>query len=345
MKKVKQFRFYAGVSVIMFFCSPVFSQSVLDNTQLRFFSHAEFSSAKDSTDKIHNVVEVGDIELLLTSQITDKLSVLGEVIYAPDDGLEVDRLMIKYQFNDYFHVSAGRLYVPLGLWNTTFYHQARVLTPTIDHPVMIADDADFGVLDNKDDGIQLGGENISKFRLGYKVFLSSGLSEDYENTPQLQSLTYNLFAEPVDNFKFGVSGQYQKLGAGTNTSAGVLTESHQFNILNASVMYLGGSSKFEFASEYFMISSKGASTSATNLAGFFAYAGYKINKFVPYFMYNKVNYDDGQEVYMKNNFTGSTIGIRYKISALSVLKLEAQFLESEDFEKLNRIEMMWAIGF
>jgi hypothetical protein len=111
------------------------------------------------------------------------------------------------------------------------------------------------------------------------------------------------------------------------------------------VMYLGGSSKIEFAAEYFRVTSKSASNGVKNLNGGFAYAGYKINKFTPYVMYNKIDFQEGQEVFIKSNFTGTTIGIRYKIAPLAVVKLEAQFLESEDFEKLNRIEAMWAVGF
>ena len=327
------------------FSSSTFSQSILDNTQLRFFTHTELTSSRDSTNKRSTAMEIGDVELLLTAQITDKLSFLGEVIYTIDDGLEIDRLMIKYQFNDYVHVSVGRLYTPMGLWNTTFYHQARVLTPTIDHPVIIADDADFGVLDNKDEGIQIGGENISDIRLGYKLFLSDGFSVDFGNKPHMQSITYNVFAEPIDNFKLGVSGQYQKLDAGENTAFGLLTETHHFNMYNASLMYLGGVSKFEFASEYFIIDVRSENHKTDYFSGFFLYSGYKINKFIPYVQYNKVDYQQGNEVFAKNNFTGSTLGLRYKISALSVLKLEAQFLEADDFKKLNRLEVMWAIGF
>jgi len=70
-----------------------------------------------------------------------------------------------------------------------------------------------------------------------------------------------------------------------------------------------------------------------------------LNKLVPYFMYNKVSYNQSIEVYPKNNFTGTTVGLRYKLAPLSVLKLEAQFLECDEFKKLNRIELQWAVGY
>lgn len=321
------------------------AQSIFDNTQLRLFSYTEASSAVDSSNTRKTNVELGDIEMLLTAQLNDKITVLSEVILAPEGSVEIDRMMLKYQFNDYFHLSAGKLYIPIGLWNNTFYHQARVLTPTIDHPVIIADKGDFGVLDNKDEGLQLGGENISKFRFGYRLYLSNGFSSHFENTPTIQSLTYNFFAEPIDNLKFGVSGQFQKLEKGLMTSKGLLPEDHDLSLYNASLMYLSSSNKFEFSSEFFQVNARSATEGIESFNGFFVYSGYKIKKFVPYAMYNKVAYDQSLEVYPKNNYTGTTLGLRYKLAPLSVLKLEAQFLESDEFKKLNRIELQWAVGY
>jgi len=335
------------ILAIFLFVLPVcaFAQSVLDNTQVRLFSHAEYSAiAKDTSNKFNHHIEIGDIELLITSQITDRLSVLAEIIHTPDAGVELDRMMIKYEINDYFHLSAGKLYSPLGFWNTTFYHHARVLSPTIDHPVVIADASDFGVLNNKNTGIQIGGENISKLRFGYRVIVGNGLSDLFGNTQRLQNVGYNFFVEPVDNLKFGVSGQFESMKAGSFTSAGQLQEGATFSTLNASVMYMGRN-KFEFASEFYQNQSSSSATGSKNFNAFFAYAGYKLKKVTPYFMYNKTSYDAGQQVYLKNNFTGSTIGLRYSISPLAILKLEAQFMEADEFQKLNRIEMMWAVGF
>jgi hypothetical protein len=321
------------------------AQSIFDNTQLRLFSYTEASSAVDSSNTRKTNVELGDIEMLLTAQLNDKITVLSEVILTPEGTVEIDRMMLKYQFNDYFHLSAGKLYIPIGLWNNTFYHQARVLTPTIDHPVIIADKGDFGVIDNKDEGLQFGGENISKYRFGYRLYLSNGFSSHFENTPTIQSLTYNLFAEPVDNLKIGVSGQLQTLEKGSLTSVGPLASTHDLSLFNASIMYLGGSNKFEFSTEFFETKAQSVADGIESFNGFFVYTGYKLNKLVPYFMYNKVSYNQSIEVYPKNNFTGTTVGLRYKLAPLSVLKLEAQFLECDEFKKLNRIELQWAVGY
>lgn len=319
------------------------AQSILENTQIRFFTHVESSLVRDSAGTWSHSFELGDMEMLLTSQITDNISLLAEPVFTADNGLELQRVMIKYSYNDYLNVSAGRLYTPIGLWNNRFYHQARVLTPTIDHPVIIADASDFGVLSNKDYGLQVSGDNISKVRFGYRLMVSNGYSTVAGSK---KAITAQAFIEPVDNFKIGVAIQHDNFAAGTVNQQGVtLAETTAFNMYNASIMYYGGSNKMEFASEFYQMTTAYGNETMKSFIGFFVYAGYKINKLTPYFMYNKLNYDDGVVFFTKNNFTGSTVGLRYHTAPLSVIKLEGQFFEADDFKKLNRIEIMWAIGF
>lgn len=45
------------------------------------------------------------------------------------------------------------------------------------------------------------------------------------------------------------------------------------------------------------------------------------------------------------NRTNATLGLRYNFTALSVLKFEAEFLEANDFAKVNQFKIQWAIGF
>jgi hypothetical protein len=318
------------------------AQSVMENTQVRFFANTGYFYEKDSSNKVSHTFDVGNVEMLLTAQLSDKVSVLAEPVFTPS-GLNMERVMISYAALDYVKVSAGKLYSPVGLWNTTFYHHVKVLAPTINQPAIIAEPEEFGVLDNNDLGVQLSGENITKVRLGYKLMVGNG----YATTKTAdKTVTYNVYVEPVDNLKLGVSGRVDNLGIGTINPQGLaLTESTSLNLFNASVMYYGGSNKFEFASEFYKVDTKKASTGTGTMTAGFVYAGYKIKGFTPYVMYNRLNYDSNTSWFTVNNFTGSTIGIRYSFGALNVLKIEGQFLDTDQFKKLNRVGIQWAIGF
>ncbi len=319
------------------------AQGVLDNTQVRFFANTDYFLEKDSANKTTSTFNLGKLEMLLTSQISDKISLLAEPIFS-ETGFSLARVMITYAVKDNLKLSAGKLYTPIGLWNTTFYHNVKLLTPTINQPAIISEPDESGVLDNKDTGLQLSGENISKARIGYKFLVGNGYSTT--KTSDITT-TYNVFVEPIDNFKIGVSGRLDNLSAGSLTPRGdFLTENTMLNLMNASIMYYGGGNKFEFASEFYKISTKQTTAGTGNISAYFIYAGYKIAKnLTPYVLYNKLNYDSNISWFNINNYTGSTIGVRYNFGALSVLKLEAQFLDADQFKKLNRFGLQWAIGF
>ena len=75
---------FISLVALVLFHSDVFSQSVMENTQMRFFTDEAFSSAKDITSKRTNTIEVGDIEMLITAQVTERISVLSEIIFSFD---------------------------------------------------------------------------------------------------------------------------------------------------------------------------------------------------------------------------------------------------------------------
>ncbi|HTJ51193.1 MAG TPA: hypothetical protein VL443_17150 [Cyclobacteriaceae bacterium] len=332
------------IFLLCFLCSAVavlHAQNILENTQVRFFANTGYFAERDSTHRSTHTFNIGNVEMLLTSQVTDRISVLAEPVFTPS-GLTIERLMFSYYYKDYLKLSAGKLYSPVGIWNTRFYHHVKALTPTINQPVIIAEQDEFGILDNNDTGVQLSGENITKLRFGYKLLLGNGFATTKYSD---KTVTANVYIEPVDNLQFAISARRDNLAPGTITPRGeTLTEYNKIYLLNASIMYYGAD-RFEFASEFYKIDVSTTSTSTKQLLSGFAYAGYRLGKFTPYLLYNKVNFDQGIAWFLVNNFTGSTLGVRYNFSALSVLKLECQFLESTEFKKLNRVGLQWAIGF
>ncbi|AYB32033.1 hypothetical protein [Chryseolinea soli] len=302
------------------------AQTVIDNTQIRFFADAGFKAARDSTQKFSNVFQYGNIEMLLTSQVTDKISVLAEPVFLTDGVVLLNRAMLKYSFNDYFNLSAGKLYVPIGLWNNTYYHYARVLTPTVDNPILASSGS-------RDVGVQLGGDNITRARLGYRLMVGNG---NFGSTSS-KAITYNISAEPVDNLKFSFSGHHQKIPAGSLAPVEV-----RLNFVDASAMYMSGKG-FEFSMDYIQVNRTNDFTGTSTQDLFFFYGGYKIKKFTPYTYFS--NFVIANDVINTTNTNNAALGLRYNFGALSVLKFEALAFEAGDFKKINQVKLLWAIGF
>ncbi len=315
----------------LFLAGSLSAQSLLENTQLRFFTDAGFKAARDTTNKLAPEFQSSGIEILITSQITDKISLLAEPVLRSNGTVSLERAMLKYSFNTYLNISAGRLYVPIGLWNTTFFRFAKALTPTIDAPQIIANMEEGGVAINKDNGIMVSGDDISKLRFGYRVMVGNGY-----NQPSSRKKYYigNVFIEPVDNLRFSVS-------ASTTKTTGIFypTEVTVAGLI-LSTMYMGGKS-FEFAYEYYRGRIHNATFDRTGDVHY-GYAGYKIKKTTPYLQYyNGVTVVEG----VITDLTNVTLGVRYNFTPLSILKAEAQLLDSDDFAKINQIKLLWAIGF
>jgi hypothetical protein len=317
--------------LLLLLCGGVLSaQSLLENTQVRFFTDAGITAARDTSKVLTPAFQFGGIEILITSQITDKISLLAEPVMRPDGTISMERVMIKYSLNTYFNLSAGRLYTPIGLWNTTFFRYAKALTPTIDAPPIIANFEEGGTAINKDNGIQISGDDISKLRFGYRIMAGNGY-----NLPNSKNKIYygNFFIEPIDNLRFALFTSHQKVVSASAVPAGTL------NVGGTSLMYMGDTN-FEFALDYSRAYFRLAATGSTSISNiYYVYVGYKINNIVPY-----IQYYNGLLNFVIEN-ASTTIGLRYNISALSVLKAEAQFLETDDFAKINQVKVIWAIGF
>jgi hypothetical protein len=95
----------------------------------------------------HSGFSEGQFVLHMSSALSSKVSVFGELTFtarqdagtgspaAPGFNAEVERVIIRYDLNDYFKLSFGRYHTPINYWNTAFHHGAWLQT-TISRPEM-----------------------------------------------------------------------------------------------------------------------------------------------------------------------------------------------------------------
>src|SRR5258707_7310035 len=105
--------------------------------QIRGFGDVNFSATdqKGTTSGFN----LGQLDLHLASALSRKVSYFGEITFtAQPTGytVEVERNIIRYDYNDYFKLSFGRYHTPIGYWNTAFHHGAWLQT-TISRPEMV----------------------------------------------------------------------------------------------------------------------------------------------------------------------------------------------------------------
>ncbi len=68
-----------------------------------------------------NSFALGQLDLFMTSQLSPKLNVLGELVFESDEsntfGVDLERFLLQYAASDYFKLGIGRYHTAIGYYN------------------------------------------------------------------------------------------------------------------------------------------------------------------------------------------------------------------------------------
>lgn len=342
--------------VTIFLCSTLLANLAnAQDTKIRFFGQPEFSFnstkatnyfqgvngmgqyiTKDTTYQSKSSFNTGNFVLFVTSQLTDRISVLSELSFNNKGNTfnyEVQRLMLRYNVADYFSVRVGKMFTPVGYWNNQ-YTLGLILQPTIQRPMAIRPVSEGGVLQYRDVGVQFEGENITKARLFYKVLLGNGIGYFGSNDKQDNhvAVTTQIGTEPIDGLKILASGMFDRIEEGKsnpNGSISSLPDDGKLQLFTISAAYMNSDKKPEFIAEYLNQKSKFDEIGTRSSYSYYVYGGYKItDKLTPYVLYNKTQAgastteEDPYFSPLPVQINQVTVGVRYKFNANFVAKLE-----------------------
>lgn len=307
-----------------------FSQTV----QVSYFGHAGYTGKiNDNSTPNQSAFNSGGLDILLTSEISEKFTALSELFtgYRGDGAnsvsLSVERLYFKYLVNDYLNVRIGRMYTPLGFWQSR-YSQAQFFQPTINAPYAVRTKYDKGILPTNSVGLQVDGENIGKLRVSYYLMLdnSSGAPSLNTDNSTFKAVTGKIKIEPIENLEVFASMRKDKIEAGSTSLAGnPIAENTDQSIYNVGLVHIAQSSKFEVAFEYYKVIDETKSQGQIGNDFLYGYIGYKIKKIVPYLQWDKLNYAKEDTFFETKDLTGLVVGARYSIAPTAVVKLEYKY--------------------
>src|ERR1700694_4229603 len=100
-----------------------------------------------------------DFDLLLTSRITDKASVLAEMVFGEEDAqkfaVDLERVLLKYDYNDHLTLSLGRYHTGIGYYH---FNSGSWLQTTADRPLIMEFANDGGLLPTQAVGLSITGK-------------------------------------------------------------------------------------------------------------------------------------------------------------------------------------------
>ncbi len=105
--------------------------------QIRGFADVDFSATDQhgSTSGFN----LGQFVLHIASPLSQKVSYFGEISFTAQPAgfnLEVERSVVRYDYNDFFKISFGPYHTPINYWNTAFHHGLWLQT-MVSRPEMI----------------------------------------------------------------------------------------------------------------------------------------------------------------------------------------------------------------
>jgi hypothetical protein len=280
----------------------------------------------------HGNFYTGDFDLLLTSRIfeSDRASVLAEITFGEGDaqtfGVDMERVLFKYDWNDHARISLGRYHTAIGYYNTAF-HSGSWLQTAADRPLIMEFANDAGPLPTQAVGVSVTG-TIPSGRLDLNYIAEYGSSDtvrpDIHAVSQVDEnngnhINFGLFVRPafVPGLQIGGSIYHDqisdfRLGSGVRLGQ---------TIANGHVVYAGHG--VEFLNEGFLIRHVyGQGSAAYNMPAFYSQISKRFGRVRPYFRYQYINANPGslfQDIALRR---GPSVGVRYDLSAYIAFKAQ-----------------------
>jgi hypothetical protein len=290
-------------------------------TQLKFFSDVRATYVRDrETREGKSQFSLNEVDTLITSELTDKVQVLSEVIYhfvaeTNETALDIERLQVRYTLSKYLSLRAGRLYIPVSYWNYNFHHVIWFQTAA-NRPDMHRFEDDGGLLPTHGVGIDAVGRLETKAAdFDYTVLVSNGRHSDPFQTQVIvdqnrsKALSLYLMVSPnaTPGLSLGGSVYLDKLP--THLPGGDIRE----RILSGYLTYVHD--KLEFLGEYNGIRHEEPGTRQVfNTKGYYAQFAVHLGRWRPYYRYDRQDPDPHDPYFgVREDVKRHSVGVRWDV--------------------------------
>jgi hypothetical protein len=287
---------------------------------------------------------LGQLNLFVTSDISDKFKVLGEIVFeaGPDNiygvahgsqnsfGVDVERYLLTYSHNEFFNLSAGRYHTAIGYYNTAFHHSTWLQTTT-GRPLLFEFEDRGGILPIHNIGLEAYG-SIPSGSLGLHYVAEVGNGRESRsplNEEPVQNVVddsngkavnFELFARPVKipGLQVGFSAYHDKLVPETQPLP--VSET----ILAAHAVY--STTNFEWLNEALVVQHTPEGGHTYQTPGWYSQISRRWGQYRPYFRYQYINASPNEPIFPDIGLrAGPSAGIRYDASESVALKLQYDY--------------------
>src|ERR1700733_14826273 len=298
----------------------------------------------------------GDFGLFLTSQLTEKASVLSEIVFEDGDAqtykVDLRRQLLKYDYSEHLKMSFGRYQTNIGYYNWAF-RSAAWLQTTADRPLVMEFASNGGLLPTQAIGVSATG-TIPSGKLGLNYVAEYGSSDTMrpdlngdgqvtdENNSNQVNVGFFLRPDRVPGLQIGASYYHDKI---SNFVQGPSLRYGQ-SIVNGYVVYVAHG--IEFLNEGFLIRDAALhfSNAIYNTPAFYSQISKQVGHFRPFFRYQYVNASSNDSIYNDVGLRfGPSFGARYDLNEYVAFKAQLDHTARRDEPDLNGLQLQLAFTF
>jgi len=310
----------------------------------------DFDFAATDQHNTHSGFSEGQFVLHLTSQLSSKVSFLGELSLtarpdagtgsppAPGFNVEVERSIIRFEENDYFKVSFGRYHTPINWWNMT-YHHGEWLQTTISRPEMVQFGGSFlpvhfvGTL--VEGAVPADGMNLN-YNFGIGNGRSSVISRDgdWGDINNNRAWLIGLFSRPSGLYGLQFGGAVYR-----DLITPIAGQPYREWIQSAHLVWQKGNPELIAEVSNVTHEEVGGAVRANSQA-WYVQAGYRLPWFdrlwKPYYRFEYIHIPEADQIFRTiPSLAGSTVGLRYDISRFVALKFEYRNIRRPDEPRVS----------
>src|SRR5246500_3442706 len=331
------------------------SETEASETLLKIRGYGDFTLHGDNQKGDKTSFSLGELNLFITSNISEKFKFLTELVFEADQTnvfkAEPERVLLQYSYSDYLKLSAGRYHTAIGYYNTAYHHSTWFQTTT-GRPYLFQFEDDGGILPVHNVGVSASGQIPSgPLGLHYVVEVGNGRASRSPQDEPVQNVVDEGTHKAVNLALFARPEAIPDLQVGFFAYHDVLTP---FGLPNTGQTILDAYAvlvrpRFEWLNEALVIRDTPLGGRLFQTPGFYTQISERFGSYRPYFRYQYVNAPNNEPVF-QNSYgivvgrrQGPSVGLRYDASESVAVKLQYDYTSFRQQQAISSLALQ--VGF
>lgn len=324
-------------------------QTGAPHLQIQGFADVDLRASNEKGS--HTSFALGQLDLFITSRLSEKFDVLSELIVEANERneftFEIHRLLLQYTPNDYLRLGVGRYHTAIGYYNTAYHHGSWFQTAA-DRPFIFAFEGKGGILPLHNVGLQATGRvPRAPWGMRYVAEVGNGRAS---RTPLDQPVQTS---SDENNRKAFNLGLFVRPNSARGLQAGFSVYRDRLTPLNAApvgqtigagyVVYQNA--RYESLNE-FVLMRLDSGGRVFNTPAFYTQISRQFGNARPFFRYQYVNVPRDNPLFADvGRRNGPAFGLRYDLTDYAAFKTQYESTSRRSKKRLDELRMQLAFTF